>query len=134
MDEDTLALPSERAFGWLFTVVFAAIAAWQSYAGREPFAAVFAVAALAVGTITLAAPRRLAPVKRLWLRLGRLLHAVVSPLVLFAMYAVLIIPLALVMRLIRRDSLKLRFDANAATYWIDRVPPGPPPESFTRQF
>ena len=33
-----------------------------------------------------------------------------------------------------KDPLRLRFDRRAATYWIERTPPGPPPETMTNQF
>jgi hypothetical protein len=38
------------------------------------------------------------------------------------------------MRALGKDPLRLRFDRGAATYWIPREPPGPPPDSFTDQF
>jgi hypothetical protein len=38
------------------------------------------------------------------------------------------------MRLAGKDPLKLKRDAAAASYWVDREPPGPPPTSMTNQF
>jgi hypothetical protein len=132
--EDTPRLPSERSFGLLFAAVGAGFAAWSWYAGRSVIAAAFLVAALVCLALALAAPRLLAWPNRLWFRLGMALNAVVSPIVLFAMFALMFVPIALVMRVMGRDPLKRRYDADAATYWVDRRPPGPPPDSFKQQF
>jgi hypothetical protein len=45
-----------------------------------------------------------------------------------------ITPIGLLMRLTGKDSLRLRRDPAAASYWIAREPPGPPPEGMRNQF
>jgi hypothetical protein len=50
------------------------------------------------------------------------------------MFFVLFTPVAFVMRLARRDLMKRRFDRAIGSYWINRVPPGPPGESLRNQF
>jgi len=132
--EDTPRLPSERSFGLLFAAVSAGFGAWSLYAGRSVLGGVLVVAAIVFFALALAAPRLLAWPNRLWFRLGMALNAVVSPVVLFVMFALMFVPVALVMRAMGRDPLKRRYDRAAATYWIDRRPPGPPPDSFKQQF
>ena len=41
---------------------------------------------------------------------------------------------ALVMRLMGKDPLRRRFDPQAKSYWIERRPAGPEPQSMRRQF
>ena len=124
---------SERSFGIVFAVVFAVI-------GLLPLIHAGAVRlwSLAVGAAFLlcayALPSVLAPLNRLWLRFGLLLHRIVSPLVLGIMFYLVITPIGLLMRALGKDPLRLRFDRHAASYWIDRVPPGPEPESLKDQF
>jgi len=43
-------------------------------------------------------------------------------------------PTGLIMRLFGKDPLRLRFDAEAKSYWIQREPPGPEPDSMRNQF
>jgi hypothetical protein len=43
-------------------------------------------------------------------------------------------PIGLVLRLLGKDPLRLRFDPDVRTYWIERQPPGPAPETMTNQF
>lgn len=124
---------SDRAFGGVFAGVFALVAAWPLVHAAPPRWWAAAVA-LAFALLALAAPRTLAPLNRIWIRLGALLHAIVSPIVLAVIFYGVVLPTAIVMRLRKRDPLRLRFDPQAATYWIDRVPPGPPPQSFRDPF
>jgi hypothetical protein len=39
-----------------------------------------------------------------------------------------------VRRWLGKDPLRLRLDRDAVTYWIERNPPGPPPDTMPRQF
>lgn len=124
---------SNRSFGIVFATVFAIVGLLPLIFGSAPrawalaLAGGFALAALAV-------PGILAPLNRLWLKFGLLLHRVVSPLVLGIMFFLVLTPTGLLMRLLGKDPLRLRFDKDAASYWIDRTPPGPPPESLKDQF
>ncbi len=43
-------------------------------------------------------------------------------------------PTALIMRALGKDPLRRRFDRDATSYWIERTPPGPEPDSMKRQF
>jgi hypothetical protein len=79
-------------------------------------------------------PAFLGPLNRLWHRLGLLLHAVVSPVVLGLLFFSTVTPIGLLMRALGKDLLRLRLDRDAPTYWIERRPPGPGPDSMPRQF
>jgi hypothetical protein len=124
---------SDRSFGIVFAVVFALIGLLPLAFGgtARPWALAigggFLLAALAV-------PRVLSPLNRLWLRFGLLLHRIVSPLVLGIMFFVVITPMGLLMRALGKDLLRLKLDKSLGSYWIERQPPGPPPESLTDQF
>jgi hypothetical protein len=132
--DDTIPLPSERKFGLFFAAVFAGFAAWSWRAGRPVLAGVLLAVAAALAMVALLSPRWLALPNRGWFKLGMLLNAVVSPVVLGAMFVLIFVPVAVVMRIVGRDPLHRRFDAATATYWVDRRPPGPAPDSFNHQF
>ena len=126
-------MPSNRRFGFSFALVFAVLAAVLAWKGATQWAGASFAAALLFAALAAASPNVLALPNRLWFRLGELLGRVVSPVVLGAMYFVLITPLAVVLRLAGRDALRLR-PRPADSYWIERDPPGPSPESFRNQF
>jgi hypothetical protein len=118
-------LPSDRSFGWTFTGVFALVAFFQPW--------LLALAAL-TAIVTLIRAQWLAPLNRAWMKLGELLHRVVSPVVLGVMFFGLFTPVGMVMRAFRRDAMKRRFEPQLPSYWIRREPPGPRDDSFRDMF
>lgn len=69
---------------------------------------------------------KLAPLRRLysaWMALGRLLGRVTTPVLLLALWVLVLLPLALVTRLLRADVLGVRYDRSARSYWIERSEP-----------
>ena len=127
-------LPSNRTFGLLFIGVFAVLGfygLWKDWA-LIVVQVCFALLAITAG-FTIFTPAFLTPFNKAWYQLGLLLGKVVSPIVLGILFFVVITPVALVMKLAGRDALKLR-KQNVRSYWVDRQPPGPNPESFKEQF
>jgi hypothetical protein len=126
-------LPSNNKFGWFFSAVFAMIAIYSYFQHLKTFAYAAAIVFFIFVALTFFAPQLLTPLNRLWYALGILLGKVISPIVLGAMFFVLITPIALVTRLFGRDELKLK-KSLLQSYWVDRLPPGPPSDSFKNQF
>jgi hypothetical protein len=124
---------SDRAFGIVFTLVFGVIAAWPLVKG-DPVRLWAAVVAAAFLILALAIPKVLAPLNRLWMAFGLLLARIVSPIMLFLVYVIAVVPTGLIMRLRGKDPLHRRFEPEAKTYWVHRVPPGKPDATMTRQF
>ena len=60
--------------------------------------------------------------------------SVVTPVVMILLFYLTVTPTAILMRLFGKDPLRLRFDRAAKSYWIERVPPGPAPETMRNQF
>ena len=124
---------SNRSFGWVFVGVFGVVALVPMLHGAAPrWWALICSAAIAA--VTVWRPGLLTVPNRLWMRLGLLLGLVVSPVVLAILFYVVFTPFGLVMRALGHDPLRLKADANASSYWIERMPPGPPPESMKDQF
>jgi len=124
---------SDRVFGLVFFVVFTLVSIWPVLFGHPfrwwtaPFAVIF------LG-LALLAPQTLAPLNRQWTKLGLLMHRVVNPIIMGLLFFVAITPMALVLRLLGKDLLRLKRDPAAASYWIVRTPPGPSGDSMRQQF
>ena len=84
--------------------------------------------------MSLIVPRWLAPLNRLWLKFGELLHRITSPIILGIMFFGVITPVGWLMRRTGKDLLRMKFDREAPSYWIKREPPGPDKTSLKRQF
>jgi hypothetical protein len=124
---------TDRGFGLVFAGFFALVSVlsvWKGGVGwhwMAPLAAVFLIAAYTV-------PRVLAPLNKLWTKLGLLIYKVMNPIVLGLLFFVTIMPIGLLMRVFGKDFLRMKIDRNAKSYWIERKPPGPPPQSMRNQF
>jgi hypothetical protein len=131
--EEHVKAGSDRGFGFVFAGFFALVSAlswWRDHTGWHwllPLAALFLVVALV-------RPGLLAPLNKLWLKFGLLLYKVMNPLVLGLLFFITIMPIGLVMRAFGKDFLRLKLDRSAKSYWIERTPPGPPPQSMKNQF
>ena len=122
---------SDRSFGLVFAAFFAVVASLPAIHGAPPrwwalgIAAAFAAAAVF-------APRLLHPLNRLWFKLGLLLHHVVNPVIMAVMFYGAILPMALLLRALGKDILRLKREPDAGSYWIPREPPAP--GSMSKQF
>jgi hypothetical protein len=123
---------SSRSFGLVMSGLFFAVGILHLVRGGTSYPWLIAGGVLLV--ISLLIPRVLAPLKRLWLKFGVLLAAVVSPVVLALVYVFSIVLIGGIIRLFKKDLLSLRQDPSRASYWIERDPAGPPPQSLKRQF
>jgi hypothetical protein len=124
---------SNRSFGLIFAAFFCIIALLPLFSRGEvrPWAL---VAAAVFAVIAITVPSILAPLNKAWMRLGLLLHRVVNPIVLGLMFLIAIVPIGVLMRLLGKDLLRLKFSRDARSYWIVRDPKGPDPRSLNRQF
>ncbi len=124
---------SDKSFGIVFAVVFAIIGVFPLWGGGSPAYWAFGISSVFLA-LALARPATLTPLNRLWHLLGLGLGKVVNPLVLGFLFFVTITPMALIMRMMGKDPLRLKFDSDAESYWIERTPAGPEPETMNRQF
>lgn len=132
-----------RNFGLIGVAAFALIA-WLVQGHHKPFSHVpvsatmpvtyIAVALIAYcGIFAIAAPQALR-----WLYvglsvLGFPIGFVFSYIIVTIMFFLVVTPIALLFKVIGRDSLKLRPDPQATTYWVRRTPPDSVKRYF-RQF
>jgi hypothetical protein len=132
-DRDEMKAASERSFGLMLTAVFALVAFWPMAfgAGLRLWSLALAIAFLGA---TLAHPRILYPLNRLWFRVGHLMHQIVTPIVMGLIFLFGILPTALIMRMRRRDPLRIRVRQPGETNWITRAPPGPNADSMKHLF
>ena len=124
---------SDRLFGLVFAAVFAGIGLWPLVDGSSPrwWALAIGVALAAAAIIT---PGMLGPANRLWLKIGLRLQRVVNPLIMGLVFYLAVTPTGVILRLFGKDPLRLKRDPDAESYWIERRPPGPPPDTMPYQF
>lgn len=124
---------SDRTFGLVFASVFAFLSLWPLRAGGHVRAPALGVAGVFLA-VALLRPALLHPLNRAWTALGLLLGRIVNPLVTTVLFFLVFIPAGLISRLGGKDPLRLKPAREADTYWINRHPPGPQPDTMSKQF
>ena len=113
---------TNRSFGFVVGGAFALISLALVWYGVRSGWWLFGIGAAFIAA-ALSCPSLLAYPNRLWIRLGMLLFHVVNPVVMAILYYLCMVPIGLIMRLLRKDPLKLKLDQSAPTYWVKRQPP-----------
>ena len=127
-------LPSNKRFGTFFAFIFATACIYGVVKEKTALTTItFGVLSILMGATTAINPSILTPLNRLWFKLGILLGKVVNPITLGAIFFLLLTPIAIITRLFGRDELKLN-RKGSNTYWKNREPSGPSPDSFKRQY
>ena len=131
--EEEVKVSSDRSFGIVFTLVFLTVGAWVVSSGQSKGWLFFVSAALFL-VVTIARPSILGPLNQAWAKFGLLLGQVFNPILLGVVFFLVVTPIAVVLRLLGKDSLHLKSKPDLKTYWIDRSPAGPKFGSMTKQF
>jgi hypothetical protein len=131
--DETVGGGSDRSFGIVMAAAFAVISLlnWWHHGHSWRWTGGIAVFFLAAALFY---PGALKPVNRLWFKFGLLLHTVVNPIVMALVYFGTVLPTGLLMRALGKDPLRLKWQPDANSYWIERRPPGPTAKSMMDQF
>jgi hypothetical protein len=124
---------SDRNFGLVFAVFFALVGLWPLHARGHARVPALVVAAVFL-VVALVRPVWLGPLNKAWAFLGLLLGRIVNPIVTAVLFYLIFTPMGFMSRLLGKDPLRLKRAPGAASYWIIRNPPGPQPETMSKQF
>ena len=131
--EDRTAGPTDRKFGLTIGAVLALIAIWKSI-GSPVGGLIWAGPAVALIGCALVRPSLLSALNNIWLRFGLLLHSIVSPVIMAIMFYGTILPVGVLMRTFSKDSLRLKLDKTAESYWLARSDDRPQSDAMRQQF
>ena len=122
-------ISSNRSFGILFSIVFAAIAFWPllNLGEIRVWSVIVSSIFLLLGLIN---SKLLHPLNLIWVKFGELIGKIVAPLVMALIFFIILTPIGLFLRLIGKDLLNVKLNNNK-TYWIKR---DKKPGSMKRQF
>ncbi len=114
--------PTSRAFGFLMAGVAAFLAGWLWLQASARYDVWVGIAAI-MGTVSLLRPSLLEPVRRGWMKLARFLAPIGNTVVLAMFFFLVLTPMAIVLRLAKRDRLGIR-SPKGGSYWRDADEPG----------
>ena len=118
---DDIKIGSNRSFGIVFFVVFLIIATYPLIKGDELrlWSLIISIVFLFLGLVN---SKILNPLNKLWFKFGIFLGKIISPLVMGIIFFLVVTPIGLLMRLLNKDLLNLRFNNNGS-YWIEKTEP-----------
>ena len=107
---------TNRSFGILFFIVFSIISIWPILSGNELRLWSFIVAIIFL-IMGITKSRFLTPLNIAWIKFGELLGVIISPLIMGLVYFLVVLPIGILMRVLGKDLLSLKFNKNIETYW-----------------
>ena len=118
---DDIKIGSNRSFGIVFSIVFSLIAIYPliNSEGLRVWSLIIAIIFLVLALIN---SKILTPLNKLWFKFGLLLGKIVSPIIMGIIFFMVVTPIALIMRIIGKDLLNLKFNKEKS-YWIEKTGP-----------
>ena len=112
---------SNRSFGIVFFVVFLLISIYPLINDESIriWSLIVSLIFLSLGIIN---SNILSPLNKLWFKFGIFLGKIISPLVMGIIFFLVVTPIGLIMRLIGKDVLNLKY-SDYKSYWIEKTGP-----------
>ena len=116
-----IKISSNRSFGLVFFIVFLIIGFWPLKSGEDfrLWSIFISLIFLFLGVIN---SKLLNPLNKLWYKFGIFLGNFVSPIIMGAVYFLVVTPTSLLMKLFGKDTLSLKKN-KSKSYWIEKSGP-----------
>ena len=110
---------SNRSFGLLFFIVFIGVGLWPIIKGEEAniYLILISLFFLIFGLIN---SKILSPFNKAWIKLGEILGLIIAPIIMALVYFIILTPISLIVRMLGKDLLGLKFLKKQDTYWTKR--------------
>ena len=115
---DDVKISSNKSFGIVFFVVFLIIGLFPLINDQEIkiWSILTSLIFLILGLIN---SKILTPLNKIWFKFGILLGKIVSPIVMGLIFFLVVTPIALIMKILKKDLLNLKFNSENS-YWIKK--------------
>ena len=117
--KEKLKLPSNKNFGLVFFIVFLLIALWPILNNNDIriWSLIISFVFLALGSIN---SKLLTPLNKLWFKFGIFLGSIIAPIIMGFVFFLIVTPTGLIMKILKKDLLKLKNNNNSNTYWLEK--------------
>jgi predicted membrane metal-binding protein len=118
-EKSKIKMSSNRGFGLVFFFVLIIIGLWplKNNGDIRIYFVLTSMLFLGLGLIN---SKILTPLNSLWFKLGILIGAIVSPIVMGIVFFLVVTPTGFIMKLLGNKMLDHTFDKNKNSYWITR--------------
>ena len=116
-----IKISSNRSFGIFFFIIFLAISLypliWDD--SLRIWSLVLSLIFLLLGLIN---SKILTPFNKIWFKFGILLSKIFNPIILGIIFFFVVTPTAILMKIINKDLLNLKFN-KGKSYWVEKTGP-----------
>ena len=118
---DEIKIGSNKSFGVVFFIVFLIIGTYPLLSDNEVrlWSLIISIIFLILGLLN---SKLLTPLNKIWFKFGILLGKIISPLVMGLIFFFVVTPIGILMRILKKDLLNLKFNKKT-TYWIEKNDP-----------
>tara|TARA_B100000123_G_scaffold124265_1_gene91769 strand:- start:988 stop:1377 length:390 start_codon:yes stop_codon:yes gene_type:complete len=121
MSQNDVKIGSNKSFGIVFFIVFFLISLYP-LTNQENIRVWSLIIALIFLILGLLNSKILNPFNKLWFKFGMILGRIISPIIMSIIFFLVVTPIALIMKLLKKDLLNLKFN-KTNTYWIEKSGP-----------
>ena len=116
-----IKIGSNRNFGLVFFILFLLISLYPILKNEDIriWSLVFSLIFLILGILD---SKILSPLNIIWFKFGIYLGKIISPLIMGIIFFFIVTPIGILMRLLGKDVLNLKFNKKK-TYWIEKKGP-----------
>ena len=114
-----IKISSNKSFGIVFFIFFIIVSVWLFFKNGEfiIWPIIVAVVFLILG---LTNSKLLTPLNKAWNQFGILLGNFIAPIVMGIIFFLVVTPTGLILRLMRKDLLRLKKNKDKKTYWVNK--------------
>ena len=115
-------ISSNRSFGIVFFVVFLFIALYPITYSEDIriWSLIISFIFIILGLLN---SKILTPLNKLWFKFGVILGKMISPIIMGIIFFLVVTPIGLIMKVLGKDLLRLKFNKKDNTYWIEKNGP-----------
>ena len=118
---DDIKISSNRSFGIVFFVVFLLVSFYPLINDENIryWSLYISLIFLILGLIN---SKILTPLNKIWFKFGIFLGKIISPIVMGIIFFLVVTPIGLLMKILKKDLLNLKFNKDRS-YWIEKTEP-----------
>ena len=121
MKQNDIKIGSNKSFGIVFFIFFLLISLYP-LTNQENIRVWSLIISLIFLLLGLLNSKILNPFNKLWFKFGMILGRIISPIIMSIIFFLVVTPIALIMKLLKKDILNLKFN-KTNTYWIEKSGP-----------
>jgi hypothetical protein len=119
---NSIKISSNRSFGIVFFIVFLFISLYPITYSEDIriWSLIISFIFIILGLLN---SKILTPLNKLWFKFGVILGKIISPIIMGIIFFLVVTPIGLIMKVLGKDLLRLKYNKKDNTYWIEKNGP-----------